>query len=119
MSTAQVIPVMTRTGDIIGANSTLSDFSQTPFASVFNMNDVTMGGEEIGSEGFGSVQIDGTNLYVMNLPYDKEAYVATGVIKPDLQFLKKIEGVNRTLEDSGIDFNNLPEENSVEFAKVI
>jgi hypothetical protein len=64
------------------------------------MNNVTMGSQSIDPQALQNVQIDATNLYVMNLPIDKNS--PDGTIKPDLSWMTKIEAIDQTIREQGI-----------------
>ena len=66
------------------------------------MNQATMGDSLISSTGRNNIIIDG-RIYQTELPIDQEAKRTSGIIKPDLRFLKKIEAADAKLREMGID----------------
>jgi hypothetical protein len=70
------------------------------------MNNVTMGSQLIDPHALQNVQIDSTNLYVMNLPIDKNSI--DGTIKPDLSWMSKIEEIDKIIREQKItDINKI------------
>ena len=96
---AQVVPITDVNKKLLGV-TTLDRVAESTFGGALDMNNVTMGGQSIDPQALQNVQIDGTNLYVMNLPIDKNS--PDGTIKPDLAWMTKIEAIDRTIRDQGI-----------------
>lgn len=92
---AQILPVMKSTSEsgssTLGTTSTLADVAKSSYGGVLNANQATMGGVEINPSAFKNVQVDATNLHVVCLPIDMREKNTTGIIKPDLDMLKRLE----------------------------
>ena len=96
---AQVLPIVDVNKKTLGI-TTLDKVAESTFGGALDMNNVTMGSQLIDPHALQNVQIDSTNLYVMNLPIDKNSQ--DGTIKPDLAWMTKIEEIDRTIRDKGI-----------------
>ena len=96
---AQVLPINNVNKEGLGV-TTLDKVASSTFGGALDMNNVTMGGQLIDPHAMQNVQIDATNLYVMNLPIDKSS--PDGTIKPDLAWLQKIEAIDKTIRDKNI-----------------
>ena len=96
---AQVLPITDINKKSLGI-TTLDRVAESTFGGALDMNNVTMGSQSIDPQALQNVQIDATNLYVMNLPIDRSA--PDGTIRPDLSWMKKIEEIDRTIRDQGI-----------------
>ena len=96
---AQVLPITNVNKELLGV-TTLDKVAQSTFGGALDMNNVTMGSQLIDPHALQNVQIDSTNLYVMNLPIDRNSQ--DGTIKPDLAWMTKIEEIDRTIRDKGI-----------------
>ena len=93
---AQVVPIVTKTGEAIGANSTLLDISQSQLAGALNLEDATMGGARISPDAIRKVAITSGNMYIINVPIDKNR--PDGVTAPDLKYLKRLEKADQEIE---------------------
>ena len=80
--------------------TTLDRVAESTFGGALDMNNVTMGSQLIDPHALQNVQIDSTNLYVMNLPIDRSS--PDGTIKPDLAWMTKIEQIDQTIRNQGI-----------------
>lgn len=96
---AQVLPITNVNKELLGV-TTLDKVAESTFGGALDMNNVTMGSQLIDPHALQNVQIDSTNLYVMNLPIDRNSQ--DGTIKPDLAWMTKIEEIDRTIRDKGI-----------------
>jgi hypothetical protein len=96
---AQVLPITDINKKLLGI-TTLDKVAESTFGGALDMNNVTMGDQLIDPHALQNVQIDSTNLYVMNLPIDKNS--PDGTIKPDLSWMKKIEAIDETIRNQGI-----------------
>ena len=102
---AQVLPITDVNKKLLGV-TTLDQVAESTFGSALDMDNVTMGTQLIDPHALQNVQIDATNLYVMNLPIDKNS--PDGTIKPDLAWMKKIETIDQTIRDQNItDINQI------------
>jgi hypothetical protein len=80
--------------------TTLDKVASSTFGGALDMNNVTMGSQLIDPHAMQNVQIDSTNLYIMNLPIDKNS--PDGTIKPDLAWMSKIEEIDKVIRDQNI-----------------
>lgn len=96
---AQVLPITDINKSNIGI-TTLDDVAKSTFGGALDMNHISMGNQAIEPSATQNIQIDGTNLYIVNLPIDKSS--PDGTIKPDLVYLKKIEAINQSIQQQGI-----------------
>ena len=96
---AQVLPITDVNKKLLGV-TTLDKVAESTFGGALDMNNVTMGSQLIDPQALQNVQIDSTNLYVMNLPIDKSS--PDGTIKPDLAWMTKIEAIDETIREQGI-----------------
>ena len=96
---AQVLPITDVNKKLLGV-TTLDKVAESTFGGALDMNNVTMGSQLIDPQALQNVQIDSTNLYVMNLPIDKS--VQDGTIRPDLAWMTKIEEIDKVIRDQGI-----------------
>jgi hypothetical protein len=67
---AQVLPITDVNKKLLGV-TTLDKVASSTFGGALDMNNVTMGSQLIDPHAMQNVQIDSTNLYIMNLPIDK------------------------------------------------
>ena len=96
---AQVLPITDVNKKLLGV-TTLDRVAESTFGGALDMNNVTMGSQLIDPQALQNVQIDSTNLYVMNLPIDKNS--PDGTIKPDLAWMTKIEEIDQIIRDQNI-----------------
>lgn len=96
---AQVLPITDVNKKLLGV-TTLDKVAESTFGGALDMNNVTMGSQLIDPQALQNVQIDSTNLYVINLPIDKNS--PDGTIKPDLSWMTKIEDIDETIREQGI-----------------
>lgn len=102
---AQVLPITDINKKQLGI-TTLDKVAESTFGGALDMNNVTMGSQLIDPHALQNVQIDSTNLYVMNLPIDKSS--PDGTIKPDLAWMTKIEEIDQIIREQGItDINTI------------
>ena len=96
---AQVLPITDVNKKLLGV-TTLDKVAESTFGGALDMNNVTMGSQLIDPQALQNVQIDSTNLYVMNLPIDKNS--TDGTIKPDLAWMSKIEQIDEQIRAQNI-----------------
>ena len=96
---AQVLPITDVNKKLLGV-TTLDKVASSTFGGALDMNNVTMGSQLIDPHAMQNVQIDSTNLYIMNLPIDKNS--PDGTIKPDLSWMSKIEEIDKVIRDQNI-----------------
>ena len=96
---AQVLPITDVNKKLLGV-TTLDRVAESTFGGALDMNNVTMGSQLIDPHSLQNVQIDSTNLYVMNLPIDRNSL--DGTIKPDLSWMSKIEEIDKIIREGNI-----------------
>ena len=96
---AQVLPITDVNKKLLGV-TTLDRVAESTFGGALDMNNVTMGSQLIDPHALQNVQVDSTNLYVMNLPIDKNSI--DGTVKPDLSWMSKIEEIDKIIREHGI-----------------
>lgn len=96
---AQVLPLYNVNKESLGV-TTLDQVATSTFSGALDLNNITMGGQLIDPHAAQNVQIDASNLYIMNLPIDRSSM--DGTIKPDLAWLQKIEAIDKTIRDQNI-----------------
>lgn len=96
---AQVLPITDINKKLLGI-TTLDRVAESTFGGALDMNNVTMGSQLIDPHALQNVQIDSTNLYVMNLPIDKNSL--DGTIKPDLSWMSKIKEIDKIIREKNI-----------------
>ena len=96
---AQVLPITDVNKKLLGI-TTLDKIAESTFGGALDMNNVTMGSQLIDPQALQNVQVDSTNLYVMNLPIDRSS--SDGTIKPDLSWMTKIEEIDKTIREKHI-----------------
>ena len=107
--TSDVLKINTISAPITskGSNTgsiTLDELSRSDFGGQLNMNQATMGDSLLSDNGKNNIII-GDRIYQTELPIDQQAK-AQGIIKPDLNFLKRIEEADQKLQQMGIDKKN-------------
>ena len=96
---AQVLPITDVNKKLLGI-TTLDRVAESTFGGALDMNNITMGSQLIDPHALQNVQIDSTNLYVMNLPIDRNSL--DGTIKPDLSWMSKIEEIDKIIREGNI-----------------
>ena len=99
-----------KTGNALGANSTLEDVTNSAYASILDLNEATFGGIELNTNQGRRILLDSADIIGMDLPVDQDAK-DRGIIRPDLKLLSRLEQAENTIR-----YNNItdPEEiNSV------
>lgn len=91
---------ITKDGKSIG-RTTLRNLTSTDFSGILDFNNATMGGLRLSSTGMDKVMTDGV-AHKVDMPIDVEAYNQTGIIKPDLRFLKKKDKADQYIRDNNI-----------------
>lgn len=79
-----------KSGNALGANSTLEDVTGSAYAGVLDMNQATFGGAKLNTNQGRRVLLDSADIIGMDLPIDQKAK-AKGVIRPDLHMLSRLE----------------------------
>ena len=100
------MPIYKKSGDSIGTNATLADVSESGFAGFLNFENASMGGAMINTTGFNNIVVNGTALYVGDLPIDLEEYYHTGNIKPDIDMLGKYKQAQQQIAENNITDKN-------------
>lgn len=79
-----------KSGNALGANSTLEDVTGSAYAGVLDMNHATFGGAKLNTNQGRRVLLDSADIIGMDLPIDKKAR-EKGIIRPDLHMLSRLE----------------------------
>lgn len=79
-----------KSGNALGANSTLEDVTGSAYAGVLDMNQATFGGAKLNTNQGRRVLLDSADIIGMDLPIDQKAK-AKGTIRPDLHMLSRLE----------------------------
>lgn len=79
-----------KSGNALGANSTLEDVTGSAYAGVLDMNQATFGGTKLNTNQGRRVLLDSADIIGMDLPIDQEAK-EKGIIRPDLHMLSRLE----------------------------
>lgn len=93
---ANVMSIQNSNGNI--GITTLDHVGNSEFGGMLDLHSVSMGDSIIPFSNLGDILVDGNGLYKMELPYDVAAYQNTGVIKPDLSWLPKIQEAERQID---------------------
>ena len=96
------MPITKKSGESIGAQSTLNDVSESAFAGYLNFENASMGGVMIPTVGFNNIAVNGTALYTAYLPVDLAEYSRTGNIKPDIAMLGRYKQAQTKIKDENI-----------------
>ena len=91
-----------KSGNAIGANSTLEDVSKSAYAGVLDMNSATFGGIKLNTNQGRKILLDSADIIGMDLPIDQEAREANGIIRPDLNLLVRMEQADSEIRDNNI-----------------
>ena len=79
-----------KSGNALGANSTLEDVTGSAYAGVLDMNHATFGGARLNTNQGRRILLDSADIIGMDLPIDKNAK-EKGIIRPDLHMLSRLE----------------------------
>lgn len=79
-----------KSGNALGANSTLEDVTGSAYAGVLDMNHATFGGAKLNTNQGRRVLLDSADIIGMDLPIDQKAK-EKGIIRPDLHMLSRLE----------------------------
>lgn len=79
-----------KSGNALGANSTLEDVTGSAYAGVLDMNHATFGGAKLNTNQGRRVLLDSADIIGMDLPIDQKAK-EKGTIRPDLHMLSRLE----------------------------
>lgn len=79
-----------KSGNALGANSTLEDVTGSAYAGVLDMNQATFGGAKLNTNQGRRILLDSADIIGMDLPIDKKAR-EKGTIRPDLHMLSRLE----------------------------
>lgn len=106
------LPINKPNGDPVGNNSTVNEITTSQYAGIFDMQNVSMGGEFINESGLQKVLFDG-NVHGMDLPIDVDEYMQTGKIKPDFELLQTKELADQEIRNRKIPANDFAAMNEV------
>lgn len=101
-------------GTPLGANSTLTDVSNSAYAGILDINNATFGGVKLNTNQGNKILLDSADIIGMDLPIDQAAFKKNGIIRPDLYLLGRLEEA-----ESAIRYGNItnPEEINRIFAE--
>lgn len=101
-------------GTPLGANSTLTDVSNSAYAGILDINNATFGGVRLNTNQGNKILLDSADIVGMDLPIDQAAFKKNGIIRPDLYLLGRLEEA-----ESAIRYGNItnPEEINRIFAE--
>lgn len=91
-----------KSGNALGANSTLEDVSNSSFAGVLDLNSATFGGIQLNTNQGRRILLDSADIIGMDLPIDQNAKDRHGIIRPDLSMLSRLESAENTIRYNNI-----------------
>lgn len=94
------LPVQDKEGKNKGLTTLQEVQNDSVFGGLFDFSQVTMGDQTLDMASTQNVVVDGSSIYKAYLPYDMNA-AAKGVIKPDLDSLRKLEIVRNKIKETG------------------
>lgn len=95
------LPVQTKTGENIGLATLQKVQNDSVFGGMFDFSQVTMGDQTLDMASTQNIVVDGSSIYKAYLPFDQEAYALKGIIKPNLDYLRKLEVVRSKIKETG------------------
>lgn len=98
---AYSLPINTKTGEPIGITSLKEVANNSAYSGILNFSQVSMGNQRVDMSALNNIQVDGTAAYKVYLPYDQEA-AARNIIKPNLEYLNKLEEVRKEIKKNNI-----------------
>jgi hypothetical protein len=96
---------ITKKGNEPMGSGTLEDVSTSQFGGLLNFTNASMGGQIIPFEGRRNIAIDGSKIYSMYLPYDKNEY-NKGNIVPDLSLINKVNNIQHEIRQQNLTDTN-------------
>lgn len=94
------LPVQDKEGKNKGLTTLQEVQNDSVFGGLFDFSQVTMGDQTLDMASTQNVVVDGSSIYKAYLPYDMNA-AAKGIIKPDLDSLRKLEIVRNKIKETG------------------
>ena len=95
------LPIVSKEGKSMGVG-TLDDVASSGFAGYLDFENASMGGVNIDPSAFNNVVVNGTSLYVGELPIDINRYSETGDIVPDIAMLGRYKQAQQEIKKDNI-----------------
>ena len=91
-------------GNPLGEYTSLREVSNGAFAPSLDLNNATFGGARI--ETLNRAYLNNADIVAMDLPIDVDYYTQTGVLRPDINLMNKIEELHVAMKQGRIDKND-------------
>ena len=91
-------------GNPLGEYTSLREVSNGAFAPSLDLNNATFGGARI--ETLNRAYLNNADIVAMDLPIDVAYYQQTGVLRPDINLMNKIEELHVAMKQGKIDKND-------------
>ena len=91
-------------GNPLGEYTSLREVSNGAFAPSLDLNNATFGGARI--ETLNRAYLNNADIVAMDLPIDVDYYTQTGVLRPDINLMNKIEELHTEMKQGKLDKNN-------------
>ena len=91
-------------GNPLGEYTSLREVSNGAFAPSLDLNNATFGGARI--ETLNRAYLNNADIVAMDLPIDVAYYQQTGVLRPDINLMNKIEELHVAMKQGRIDKND-------------
>ena len=91
-------------GNPLGEYTSLREVSSSAFAPSLDLNNATFGGARI--ETLNRAYLNNADIVAMDLPIDVDYYTQTGVLRPDINLMNKIEELHTEMKQGKLDKNN-------------
>ena len=91
-------------GNPLGEYTSLREVSNGAFAPSLDLNNATFGGARI--ETLNRAYLNNADIVAMDLPIDVDYYTQTGVLRPDINLMNKIEELHVAMKLGRIDKND-------------
>ena len=88
-------------GEPLGEYSTLRDVSSGAFAPSLDFNNATIGGARIDT--LDRAFLNNADIIGVDLPIDQKYYAETGIIRPDIMLMEKVEQLHTAMKQGIID----------------
>ena len=91
-------------GNPLGEYTSLREVSNGSFAPSLDLNNATFGGARI--ETLNRAYLNNADIVAVDLPIDVDYYTQTGVLRPDINLMNKIEELHVAMKQGRIDKND-------------
>jgi len=91
-------------GNPLGEYTSLREVSSGAFAPSLDLNNATFGGARI--ETLNRAYLNNADIVAMDLPIDVAYYQQTGILRPDINLMGKIEELHTAMKQGRVDKNN-------------